>query len=327
MNDIKNDNCLTRTTHIKRALIGLSALAFLPLAACDMSADDQVIEAADTTDTPRDGEIIVSKTMLADVKLDDGPQLVFIDLADPGQKPQVGVYEFVATGHLGTADFAELANVSPLELFLAATDADTQVPERLLATDASTSDKLQNVQRGWLRDAVLSGQQAKGICTDSEFMAAVNAKGYNDRGTPSFRLNKTAGTSGYFAPQGYTWYPENVGANYYNHYTVGGNAGSVWSNIDRYYTRVAVCAIGSHPTLTNPSTGATVVHPGPTISVRYRDSNDNPYSYAIVLNHDYSSTGYSNWHFNSGSNWDWRTQIDHAADGDQFDIGHAVEDL
>ena len=33
------------------------------------------------------------------------------------------------------------------------------------------------------------------------------------------------------------------------------------------------------------------------------------------------------WHFYTGLNWDWRTEIEAAGGDDQFDIGHAVEDL
>jgi hypothetical protein len=33
------------------------------------------------------------------------------------------------------------------------------------------------------------------------------------------------------------------------------------------------------------------------------------------------------WHFYTGLNWDWRTDVYWAGADDSFDIGHAVEDL
>jgi hypothetical protein len=316
----------------RRALAWLGTVSLAALAACELPADDHGDTVAIQTvdgQAPRDGEILVGATVLADLPVKAGPHLVFIDLAAPGEQPQVGVYEFVPTGHRGTADFPELAGASPLALFLAATGDDIDVPERLREAEIAVKGALRTspTARGWLRDASVGSRPtalAAEICNDSEFMAAVTAPGYNDSGTPVFRLNQAVGASGYFAEQYYQFPVEGTGT-FGQAYYVGGAPGSRWYNIDRYYTRVAVCALGSHPTLYGSH--ATVVHPGPTVSVRYRDSDDNPFGWGIVLNHDYSGTGYSYWHFYTGTNWDWETLIDLAQDGDTFDIGHAVETL
>ena len=149
----------------------------------------------------------------------------------------------------------------------------------------------------------------------------MNSFGYADNGTPDFRLNKEPGVSGYFQQVWYA-FPEDGTGTWGYEYTVGGNHGSLWQNIDAYYTRVAVCDLGSHPNL-NGGQG-TVAHPGPTVNFSYRDSNDSPYSFATALNHDYNTTGVSYWHWYTGSNWDWKSRIDLGQEGDLFDIGHAV---
>ncbi|MCA9689763.1 MAG: hypothetical protein KC636_09140 [Myxococcales bacterium] len=294
------------------------------LADGDRQADDASLPIVEV-DALADGELRVLKTTIADLELPAGPRLVFIDVAEPGDAPSIGVYEFVPTGNLGTSDFAELAGATPLDLFRAATAEDVEVPARLLESAEIDREALPTEApraRGWLVDAVAEGEAPRGICTDSEFTAAVNSYGYNDLGTPSLRLNKSPGSSGYFVTNGYTFLPEGA---YWEAYTywVGGGYGSRWSNIDNYYTRVAVCALGSHPTACGA--GGCVSHPGPTVNIAFRDQNNDPYGYEAVVNHDFSGTGYVHWHWGAGSNYDWRTKIDLAAATDSFDIGHAVE--
>jgi hypothetical protein len=283
----------------------------------ELPADAEAVDEPVVTDL-RDGELRVEAPVVADLELPRGPRLVFIDLGDPEAAPEIGVYEYVPAGHLGTADFPELAGAGALELFLAATAADVPVPPRLrAAADARTTPRA----RGWLIPAVAQGVAPRGICTNSDFMDAVESFGYADLGTPVYRLDKQPDSSVFFEPQGYTFLPQNAYWEAYR-YTVGGNAGSQWSNIDAYYTRVAVCALGAHPNACG--SGGCVSHPGPTVNFSYRDDDDQPFGYQTVLNHDFPGTGVVHWHWQSGSNFDWRTRIDHAAADDSFDIGHAV---
>jgi hypothetical protein len=317
----------------------LAVLGLSPVLACDdesapLAQDemptDESTPAVDATrpevgaDAPRDGEIRVNGTVVADLELPRGPRLVFIDVAAPEAAPAIGVYEFVPTGHLGTNHFDELAAATPLELFRAASTADVAVPPRLLATEGAPEDRAVDADapaRGWLISAVAEGLAPRGICTNDEFTAVVESFGYNDLGTPVLRLDKEPGVSGYFETNIYNFFPQMAVREAYR-YTVGGSAGSGWLNIDAYYTRVAVCALGSHPSACG--SGGCVAHPGPTVNIAYRNDDDEPFGYQTVVNHDYASTGVSSWHWQSGSNWDWRTRIDIAAEGDNFDIGHAV---
>lgn len=332
---LRSSPLLPRRLHL--AVLALAALA--PTLACDapdVAAHDDAPDLADDADdadadserTTRidalvDGEIRVHGTPIADLTLPRGPRLVFIDLAAPDEPPAIGVYEHVPTGHVGTENFSELVGAAPLELFRAATTADVSVPPRLQATaSADLADAAAPRARGWLIPAVADALLPRSTCTNSEFMDVVESFGYHDMGTPTFRLDEDPATSVFFEPWDYNFYPQMAVSNAYT-YILGNDPGSLWSNIDGYYTRVAVCDLGSHPQTCG--VGGCVSHPGPTVNIAFRDDDNEPFSFETVVNHDFSGTGFSKWHWFTGSNWDWRTRIEIAEEGDLFDIGHAVQ--
>lgn len=72
--------------------------------------------------------------------------------------------------------------------------------------------------------------------------------------------------------------------------------------------------LGSHPQTCG--VGGYVSHPGPTVNIAFRDDDNEPFGFETVVNHDFSGTGFSKWHWFTGSNWDWRTRIDIAEEGD-----------
>ena len=108
------------------------------------------------------------------------------------------------------------------------------------------------------------------------------------------------------------------------------NIGSVWYNVDKYYTLVSLCGLGNHPTITS-NYGTSWTHPGPLVEIQYRNSSNNGWYTAISKDFTASEIGKTaGWHYWGGTgvwNFDWRTRIGYAELNDKFDIGHAVEDL
>lgn len=268
-----------------------------------------------------DGHVQVAGDIIAKVALDNGAQFMFIGVAGG-----IGVLEGLPPGVAGFESFPALKNASVADMYMAISEPGSPIPE---AIKSSSVDNGLGAQ-GWMRAAIAAGNYAvpRSNCTDSTFSQAVQSFGYNDRGTPSLRLNQSVGSSGFFIQHtecfGTSW---PAGCPQFYRYEVGGNNGSVWSDVDQYYTRVAVCGLGSHPTITS-NYGLVWTHPGPTISVWWRNANNGNWN--IAFNVDVAANqvgGFWHWHSGTAINHDWRTRIELAKPNDSFDIGHAVEDL
>lgn len=268
-----------------------------------------------------DGHVQVAGDVIAKVALDNGAQFMFIR-AGGG----VGVLEGVPAGVAGFDSFPALKHASVADMYMAVSEPGSPIP------DAIKSSSVDNGlgQQGWMRAEIAAGNYAapRGVCTDSTFTQAVQSYGYNDRGTPSLRLNQSVGSSGFFAQHiecfGTSW---TGGCPQFYRYEVGGNNGSVWSDVDQYYTRVAVCGLGSHPTITS-NYGTVWTHPGPQISAWYRDASNASWNIAFSVDVAANQVGIAwAWHSGTALNHDWRTRIELAKANDYFDIGHAVEDL
>jgi hypothetical protein len=272
-----------------------------------------------------DGELEVNGRILREARLQGGTRVLFVDLGDG-----VGAYEQVAPGAPGLAEFPALADAPLIDVYLAVTPPGTPVPE---AIEQHSKPSRQLGRQGWVRDAIAAGQfkLLRGNCTNSTFSNAVTSKGYDDRGTPILRLDQWVGYSTFFKPHtecfGTSW----VGGcpSFYRYETDGTN-GSTFYNVDKYYTRVAICGLGSHPTITS-NYGTNWTHPGPVLEVAYRDNHNN--GFYDVIDEDFSPAdvgGVRAWHYWGGTgfwNYDWRTRITLSKVNDYFDIGHAVEDL
>lgn len=268
-----------------------------------------------------DGRVQVAGNVIAKIELDNGAQVMFI-----GVEGGIGVLEGVPPGVAGFESFPALQNASVADMFTAISKPGTPIPEAIM--NSSVDNRLG--KQGWMRAEIAAGNYAvpRSNCTDSTFTQAVQSYGYNDRGTPSLRLNKRVGFTEFFSEHvecfGTSW---PAGCPSFYRYEVGGNNGSVWSDVDQYYTRVAVCGLGSHPTITS-NYGSEWVHPGPTISAWWRNANNGNWNLAFSVDVAANQVGGA-WHWHSGTaiNHDWRTRIELAKVNDYFDIGHAVEDL
>lgn len=308
--------------------------AFLSLAKNAGAPSDE--PPSDRGAMPNDGELLVSEPdLVAVVCLPSGLVLHFLELA-PGV---VAVLEEAPDGARGLDSIPELRDASSAAEVYHAVTRDVKTPQALEVEceDASGGPAR---PRGWAR-AILEGDDGggdddvlTGNCTDSTFRDYINSFGYNDRGTPTFRLNKVPDSTTLF--QKYDYIPGNGEAYTFYRYFVGGDAGSRWFDIDRYISRVAVCAIDTYESdnpygLAHPPIsyqGYYNNHMGPVVRMMYRLPGESVWRLAAAKDFAASEVGKQlTWHFYTGLNWDWRTDIYWAGGDDQFDIGHAVEDL
>lgn len=288
----------------------------------------------------RDGELRIAEgAEVAHLHLSNGSSLYFVEVA-PGM---TGVLEMQAPGVASISSVTELGrDATPTDVFFAFSEEGTEIPERLIEAAPPATFGPQ----GWARGLVNLSPVGRAPCNDADVRNYVNSFGYNDRGTPNFRLNQKPESSSYFDD-----YVEPEAPGYYFYeYKVGGNTGSIWSDVDRYLSYVAVCAIDSkdnrnpgdkaHPAIVikcdydNPETPEEDVcytnsHMGPQVRISYRRQNTGG-SYTTKVFKDFAASEVGTavyWHFYTGTDWDWRTEIHWAGGDDSFDIAHAVEDL
>lgn len=266
-------------------------------------------------------DVQVGGDVIAKILLDNGSKFMFI-----GGEGGISVLEGLPAGAPGFKSFSALQNATVADMYMAISEPGSPIPDAI--KHSSVDNGLG--KQGWMRAEIAAGNYTapRGNCTDSTFTQAVQATGYNDRGTPTLRLNQYVGDSPYFKQ-----YTECFGTNFpggcpkFYRYEVGGNNGSVWYNVDQYFTRVAVCGLGYHPTITT-NYGIVWAHPGPTISVWKRAPNNANWELEFSDDVNPNQVGWSwTWHPPTLANYDWRTRIELAKFGDFFDIGHAVEDL
>jgi hypothetical protein len=304
-----------------------------------------------------DGELrFAESASVTSLMLDNGAAFHFVEV-EPGS---VGVLEEVPREARGIASLRELRELSIAELYHALSEQGSLAPPNIASATKRPGvssvrmvrqhDRLNEARpQGWARALLSSSTQARstsaegnqalaaGICDDDTFMETVQFYGYNDRDTPRFRLNRKPNSLSNFVK-----YAEPIeGANLtFYRYTVGGHIGSLWSNVDRFVSIVAVCAIDTHEP-SNPGNAAhpaysdglpggfSTLHWGPSVRFSYRKPGGSWQSEPLMFK-DFaaSEVGKSyGWHFYTGLDWDWLTEIQAAGGDDRFDIGHAVEDL
>jgi hypothetical protein len=279
----------------------------------------------------RDGELSFGgRGQVAELKLPNGSTLHFVEF----DEQNIAVLEAQSPHAAGIDSVTDLpADASVADVFYAFSEPGTALPSRLSKAAPRSRDAR---AQGWARAQLTqSSALSTGNCNDSSFQSTVNSFGYNDRGTPDFRLNQSPGTSGHFEVD-HNYAPGNGQSYTFYEYSVGGNAGSVWSNVDRYYSRVAVCAIDSFET-ENPGDDAHPYisyqgyvnnHMGPVVTMNYRRPGETIWTQAIAKDFAANEAGsVLSWHFYTGANFDWQTRIYWAGADDSFDIGHAVADL
>lgn len=280
----------------------------------------------------RDGELRIAKgAEVANLHLSNGSSLYFVEV----EADVIGVLEMQARGVASISSVTELGrDATPTDVFLFSEEG-TEIPERLIkvASPATTFGP-----QGWARGLVDLSPVGRAPCNDTDVQNYVNSFNYNDRGTPTFRLNQKPESSGFF--EAYDYIPGNGYSYDFFRYVVGGNEGSVWYDVDRYVSYVAVCAIDdiadgntsnpgglAHPPVSYQ--GYNNSHMGPVVVFGYRKPGQTVWSY-VQGGKDFAPSDVGTavaWHFYTGNNWDWRTDIYWAGGDDRFDIAHAVEDL
>lgn len=302
-----------------------------------------------------DGELrFAPSASVSSLRLDSGAVFHFVEV-EPGS---VGVLEELPGGARGMSSVRALRRLSVAGLYHALSDRHSLVPPNIEAAGKTSAaraasrsghgaEAAEAKPQGWGRDllsssagteaASASGVRplAQGICDDDQFVQTVESYGYNDRDTPRFRLNRKPNSLSNF--QQYAEPIEGANLTFYR-YTVGGNRGSLWTDVDRFVSIVALCAVDNvesknpgnkaHPAYSDGLPGGfSTSHWGPSVRFSYRKPGGSWHS-AGFKDFAASEVGKSyGWHFYTGLNWDWRTEIEAAGGDDQFDIGHAVEDL
>lgn len=283
----------------------------------------------------RDGELRIAEgAEVAHLHLSNGSSLYFVEVA-PGM---TGVLEMQAPGVASISSVTELGrDATPTDVFFAFSEEGTEIPERLLeAAPPATLGP-----QGWARGLVNLSPVGRAPCNDTDVRNYVNSFGYNDRGTPKFRLNQKPENSSYFVDYVENWEP----GYYFYEYSVGGNTGSIWSDVDCYLSYVAVCAIDStdnrnpqnkaHPAIDikcdyDPAKSCYKnSHMGPQVEISYRTPGETEWHVVQFKDFKASEVGTAvAWHFYAGgTDLDWRTKIHWAGGDDSFDIAHALEDL
>jgi hypothetical protein len=318
----RNPVSLLRTT-----LILAVASAGIGVAGCQDSAESLPIE---DTVMLSDGELqFEGSDVVASLSLGNGSEMHFVEFAqdnlavlleEPAKAKPLAFDDLEAS--------AELADV-----FYAFSKPGEAIPKRLLEVSTLTATE---AEQGWARaTAVTQEAQTSGACNDTRLRNWVNSFNYNDRGTPKFRMNKVPDTSGFFQEDA-NYAPGNGVAYRFFDYVVNGTKGSIFHNVDRFVSRVAVCAIDTY----EPQNPASAAHPaisfqglnnthmGPVVAFGYRLPGGSTWNWPAVKDFASYEVGTTlSWHFNTGANWDWQTKIYWAGGDDSFDIGHAVEDL
>lgn len=282
-------------------------------------------------DLPADGELgFAGNTVVATLELDNQSVLKFVQLADD----QIAILEDAPSGAISISSVGIPDDAAIAEVFYAFSLPGTPIPPALKGSEQINQQKPQGWARSLVNQQVQVANITTGNCSDTNFRNWFNNFPYNDRGTPDFRLNQVPRNSNFF--ERYRYAPGNGQSYRFYRYTVGGNNGSIWYNIDRYASRVAVCALDSiesenpgalaHPPISYQ--GYSNGHMGPVVRMMYRRPNQTTWTTANIKDFSSSDVGSTlSWHFYTGNNWDWRTDIYWAGGDDSFDIGHALEDL
>lgn len=322
---------MKRSTKINACLFAVIAAS----AVSALSVNPSLAQGKNLKLMPNDGETVFGDNkVLSTLELGNGSKLHFVQVGPAA----IGIAEDMPKGAKSIVSIPGLKADGPaVDVFYALSKPGTKLPQGLLVGSQKLS---RNQSQGWARKFVakpqLSSQTLQtGFCKNSDFQAWFNLfPDYNDRNTPVFRLDKVPRTSGFFEAD--VERPSDGKVYNFYSYTVGGKDGSISIDADRYVTRVAVCNIDSfeasnpfqqaHPPISY--LGYNNPHMGPVVSVMFRQPGQSAWQTAIAKDFAAGEVGGRVWwHFNSGLNWDWQTDVFWAGADDSFDIGHAVEDL
>ena len=267
-------------------------------------------------------------TLISDVRL-HGTRLMFLQLTgDGGEQIGAGLLEQMSADGVGLAAEPRLEHASMLDIFLAVTGPDVDIPAELLEY------KNQDIgERGWLATQAAGGQySAQGICDNNTFKSWLRnwipPTSFAINGTELWRTDESpspndAEWDGPFKPLVGINCPECSSSWYYwDHFS------TQWaiSNVDAMKQGVNVCNIASRPRL-GATFGTHRNHLGPLIRFQYRTENN--VSIVTAFSKDMAANEENTrWHWYwegspaAGQNdFDWRIKISHAREGDVYDLG------
>lgn len=297
--------------------------------AAEVDEEDEV-DADNEAELPlRDGEERFGEgvTNFAEVEV-GGTRFTFVTVDDASSDGQMfGLLEGQGPGGISLADEPALAGVSMLDLFLALTEDDAELPEELLGEEDHHLGP-----RGWFSDKASRGEYpvSRAICTNADFVDTL------EDWDPAYVLIDGGAWWDFDSSPG-------VGEPYWLHGAPSGGCGNCdpaadgwwvyhtldWTigNVDAAKLQVAVCNLDSHPAVAgNP-------HEGPTVTFGYRTENNA--SAPVAWQRDMAATDVGNfwrWYWvgttTAGQHqFDWRISIRGGRDFDSFDMGIAWDDF
>lgn len=335
----------------RMSMIHASAVSVLLLSgACDEggptpdeSAEEVALDDAEFADALvlEDGEEMFGEdtTVLAQVEL-GGTVLSFVELDVDGDV-SVGILEEQPPGSPSLAAAPGLEGASALDVFLAITEADVDVPEGLLAL----SEDQQLGERGWLAATLADVQLELPLTAEGRTAAAGTAC---ESGFESWLINwlpPHGGSIGASASDRKWDLSSDPGVDpdwwgpiepltgqtcsdcteswYYRRYF-----STQWEiyNKDEIKMGVAACDIGWRPAY-NPGGSPVIEHLGPRLSFEYRTENNASTHKAWSKDLAASDEGkHYRWYWRgtsaAGNNdFDWKIEVQHARATDLFDFG------
>lgn len=228
------------------------------------------------------------------VALDNDAIVSFYEFSDANGASSIGIMETLPPHVASVLEHEQLKNATPFEIFQAIAEAGTAIPEQFKhkATEAST----QHAQ-GWFRHTH-SKISAPAACSGATFQNQINGFGYPKK---LIRLDER--------PQDHPgrWPSSRYvtgGVIFYNAHNYKAQVNSV----DRFYTKVIACSLANHPDSSARKFVITGRSPGGTVHE--------------VVNKSVQTVGTSAaWHFYTGTDWKWTTEVKRAMPSDRYNIG------
>ena len=321
-----------------------TASTILLASACDAPDDALDLEAEELAlEDQEDGEQLVAEerpledgeerfgegvTLLDRVELPGGTELTFVHLENGGEE-SLGIIEHQPAGAVALADLG-VADASILDLYLAITGPETEVPAPLLRL----AEDNELGERGWLEQGIARGDFdlvaepdiATAAC-DAGFQSWLTNWNPQVSDQSEWGLNEDPDSdSDWYGPTeplglgiactncSESWWHRD----YYN------DQFEIF-NVDEMKMGVDVCNVDFRPSITDGST--TLTHYGPILRFRYRTENNA--STGQVWSKDVTEAeegGHWRWYWlgssTSGYNdYDWTIEIANARAGDRYDLG------
>jgi hypothetical protein len=264
-------------------------------------------------------------TPIADVYFGNS-RFIFVQISGTdGEPAEVATIEQTSPNTPDPSEDARLSDATPLDLFLAITSEEMEIPDELLVYEEQGLG-----ERGWFLEEVQHADRIvpRANCNNSDFRASLRNWRPEINDGEIWRLNTGVGDGG-------NWTGPVCGTalscNNPTFFSLFNNLDDYsLFNVDEMKQRVAICSM-------NPSrrvcanSGGCISHLGPTVRFEFRRQNNA--STGQVFSRDMTAADLNTvwrwrWHGSpiaGQHNWDWRIRINHVKQGDQFDLGWIFE--